>query len=245
MTERNHASSSTAAQRTAAYAEAYAAAQPDPGRQVVTVDLEAREFDWEFAPGSPTRAWGFNRTVPGPTLEATVGDVLEVRLTNRLPEPTVIHWHGLRIPAAMDGTEMVQHPVAPGETLHLPVPPARRGHLLVPLALQRDRAAGAGAVRRAHRARARRAGVRCRSGAGAGRRRAGEERPDQAARLVDRVARRARRQHPPGERQAGTRDPNGGGADRALAHRERCQRALCASSRWAAGLSGSSAPTAA
>ncbi len=54
--------------------------------------------------------------MPGPTLEARVGDVLEVRLTNRLPEPTVVHWHGLRIPAAMDGTEMVQRPIAPGHT---------------------------------------------------------------------------------------------------------------------------------
>ena len=99
----------------AAYAEAYAAAQPDAGRQAVVVNLEAREFDWEFVPGVSTRAWGFNGTVPGPILEATVGDVLEIRLTNRLPEPTVVHWHGLRIPAAMDGTEMVQRPVGPGE----------------------------------------------------------------------------------------------------------------------------------
>ena len=42
--------------------------------------------------------------------------MLELKLTNRLPEPTVVHWHGLRIPAAMDGTEMVQRPVQPGET---------------------------------------------------------------------------------------------------------------------------------
>jgi FtsP/CotA-like multicopper oxidase with cupredoxin domain len=41
---------------------------------------------------------------------------LEVRFTNRLSEPTLIHWHGLRIPAAMDGTQSVQRPVQPGET---------------------------------------------------------------------------------------------------------------------------------
>jgi FtsP/CotA-like multicopper oxidase with cupredoxin domain len=39
-----------------------------------------------------------------------------VQYTNRLPEATSIHWHGLRIPAPMDGTDMVQHPVAPGDT---------------------------------------------------------------------------------------------------------------------------------
>jgi FtsP/CotA-like multicopper oxidase with cupredoxin domain len=100
----------------AAYTRAYEAAVPHADRSVVEVDLEAREVDWEFVPGSVTRAWGFNGQVPGPVLEARVGDVLEVRLTNRLPEPTVIHWHGLRVPAAMDGTDMVQRPVAPGET---------------------------------------------------------------------------------------------------------------------------------
>jgi FtsP/CotA-like multicopper oxidase with cupredoxin domain len=73
-------------------------------------------MDWEFIPGRATRAWGFNGRVPGPTIEARVGDVVEVRLTNRLPEPTTIHWHGLRLPAAMDGTDMVQRPIAPGDT---------------------------------------------------------------------------------------------------------------------------------
>jgi FtsP/CotA-like multicopper oxidase with cupredoxin domain len=60
--------------------------------------------------------WGFNGQVPGPTIEARVGDVLELHLTNSLSEPTTIHWHGLRIPAAMDGTDMVQNPIRPGET---------------------------------------------------------------------------------------------------------------------------------
>jgi FtsP/CotA-like multicopper oxidase with cupredoxin domain len=97
-----------------AYAEAYAAAQPDPGGRVVSVELEAGEVDWEFVRGVTTRAWGFNARVPGPTIEAQVGDVLEIRLVNRLPEPTAIHWHGLRLPAAMDGTQMVQRPIPAG-----------------------------------------------------------------------------------------------------------------------------------
>jgi FtsP/CotA-like multicopper oxidase with cupredoxin domain len=45
-----------------------------------------------------------------------VGDTLVVRLINHLPEPTSIHWHGLRLPSAMDGTESVQRLVEPGET---------------------------------------------------------------------------------------------------------------------------------
>jgi FtsP/CotA-like multicopper oxidase with cupredoxin domain len=92
------------------------AAQPDAGRDIVTIELEAAEVDWEFVPGVRTRAWAYNGQVPGPVIEARVGDVLEVRLKNSLPEPTMIHWHGLRIPASMDGTEMVQRAVAPGET---------------------------------------------------------------------------------------------------------------------------------
>lgn len=99
-----------------AYTSAYSAAVPEADRSIVQVDLEAREVDWEFAAGRVTRAWGFNGQIPGPTIEARVGDVLEVRLTNRLPEPTTIHWHGLRVPAAMDGTDMVQHPIAVGGT---------------------------------------------------------------------------------------------------------------------------------
>jgi FtsP/CotA-like multicopper oxidase with cupredoxin domain len=99
-----------------AYTRAYEAAVPEPAGTVVSVVMEAREAEWEFTPGRATRAWTFNGQVPGPTIEARVGDVLEVRLTNRLPEPTTMHWHGLRLPAPMDGTDMVQRPVAPGET---------------------------------------------------------------------------------------------------------------------------------
>jgi FtsP/CotA-like multicopper oxidase with cupredoxin domain len=105
-----------AAAADALYREAYEIAQPDAGRKVVTVELEAREADWAVAPGAQVRAWTFNGQVPGPVLEGRVGDVLEVRLTNRLPEATAVHWHGMRLPAPMDGTEMVQPLVQPGET---------------------------------------------------------------------------------------------------------------------------------
>jgi len=99
-----------------AYRQAYEDAQPDPGGAVVLVELEAREDDWQITPGRPARAWTFNGQVPGPVIEARVGDVLEVRLTNHLSEPTTLHWHGIRLPAPMDGTDMVQDPVEPGAT---------------------------------------------------------------------------------------------------------------------------------
>jgi FtsP/CotA-like multicopper oxidase with cupredoxin domain len=82
----------------------------------VTVDLDAREFNWEFSPGQSIPGFGFNGSVPGPPIEANVGDTIEVRLTNSLPQATILHWHGIRLPAEMDGTGAVQRPVEPGET---------------------------------------------------------------------------------------------------------------------------------
>jgi FtsP/CotA-like multicopper oxidase with cupredoxin domain len=81
----------------------------------VVLDLEARETAWEVAPGYTIKGYGFNGKVPGPTIEARLGATLVVRLKNGLPEPTTIHWHGLRVPTAMDGTEAVRRPVRPGE----------------------------------------------------------------------------------------------------------------------------------
>lgn len=84
------------------------------GGRTITVELEARETEWEIEPGHTIPGFGFNGQVPGPTIEAERGDRLVVQLTNSLPEPTTIHWHGLRVPAEMDGTEMVQNPIPSG-----------------------------------------------------------------------------------------------------------------------------------
>jgi FtsP/CotA-like multicopper oxidase with cupredoxin domain len=83
---------------------------------VVSVELDAQEVDWEFAPGRSIPGFAYNGQVPGPTIEANVGDTIEVRLRNSLPQATTIHWHGVRVPAEMDGTEAVQTPVGRGET---------------------------------------------------------------------------------------------------------------------------------
>mgnify|MGYP000595489742 CR=1 FL=1 len=107
-----HSMHAPAADAPAMYDAAYAAAQPAPGGRVVAVDLEAREAEWEFVPGKAARAWTYNGWVPGPVLEGRVGDVLEVRLTNRLPEATTIHWHGLVLPNPMDGAADVTYSVA-------------------------------------------------------------------------------------------------------------------------------------
>ncbi|MEP6766078.1 MAG: multicopper oxidase family protein [Gemmatimonadaceae bacterium] len=82
----------------------------------IIVALEARATEWEIAPEKGVEGWGYNGQIPGPTIKARVGDTLVIRLKNSLPEPTTIHWHGLRIQSDMDGTDSVQRAVAPGET---------------------------------------------------------------------------------------------------------------------------------
>jgi len=77
--------------------------------------LTASEFDWKTSDQRSIRAWGFNRSFPGPVLKAKKGDEMVIRVMNDLPEATVIHWHGIRLPAAMDGTDSVQKPIEPGQ----------------------------------------------------------------------------------------------------------------------------------
>lgn len=80
------------------------------------IRLSARVADWPVGPGLPTRAWAYNGQVPGPEIRVREGDRLRVVLTNELPEPTTLHWHGLPVPHAMDGVpDLTQPAVQPGE----------------------------------------------------------------------------------------------------------------------------------
>ncbi len=63
--------------------------------------------------------WGYNGSVPGPTIEVTEGDRIRVRLINELPEPTSIHWHGLEIPNSQDGAGGVTEPPTPPGGTHV------------------------------------------------------------------------------------------------------------------------------
>lgn len=79
--------------------------------------LVAEEFEHEFAPGSKATCWGYNGSTPGPTIEAIEGDRVRIFVTNRLREPTTIHWHGLILPSGMDGVGGLSQPhIKPGET---------------------------------------------------------------------------------------------------------------------------------
>jgi len=78
-------------------------------------ELTAGEFQWDIAPGKTVEVWGFNNQLPGPIIEANKGDTLNIKVKNNLIEPTIIHWHGIRLPSSMDGTDDVQKPIEPGE----------------------------------------------------------------------------------------------------------------------------------
>ncbi len=62
--------------------------------------------------------WGYNGSIPGPTIEVTEGDHIRVILINELPEPTSIHWHGLEIPNEQDGAGGVTEPPTPPGGTH-------------------------------------------------------------------------------------------------------------------------------
>lgn len=97
---------------------------PDPGIVEVHLESVAAEVDYRGDgvrtavaayrdAGSPTSA----TTVPGPLIVANVGDTLIVRFTNRIADrTTTIHWHGLRLPAEMDGNPMLSGAVYPDKS---------------------------------------------------------------------------------------------------------------------------------
>jgi FtsP/CotA-like multicopper oxidase with cupredoxin domain len=62
-----------------------------------------------------TDVLAFNGSLPGPVLRVKQGSTLRVRYENRLAEPSTVHWHGIRLPNAMDGVpDLTQKAVAPG-----------------------------------------------------------------------------------------------------------------------------------
>ncbi len=67
----------------------------------------------EFAPGMKVNMWGYNGSSPGPTIECVEGDKVRIFVTNRLPEHTTIHWHGILLPSGMDGVGGLSQPAIP------------------------------------------------------------------------------------------------------------------------------------
>jgi blue copper oxidase len=87
-----------------------------------TVDRDGRKvFDLRFTsgesrlvPDGASETWGLNGTYLGPTLRAERGDRVRVDVTNGVDDPTTLHWHGMHLPARMDGGP--HQTIDPGET---------------------------------------------------------------------------------------------------------------------------------
>lgn len=81
-------------------------------RRTVELTLTAAPARLELRPGTATDVYAYNGQVPGPTLELREGDSVVIHFRNALREPSTIHWHGIHLPFATDGSPF--HPVAPG-----------------------------------------------------------------------------------------------------------------------------------
>ena len=80
-------------------------------------NLETSVIGWNILPDQQVEAYAFNGQVPGPQIRVDEGDRLRINVTNKLDDPTSVHWHGLILPNAMDGAaDITQAPIEPGET---------------------------------------------------------------------------------------------------------------------------------
>lgn len=80
-------------------------------------ELTCQNVEWEVTPGKVEKAMAFNGIVPGPTLRVVEGQPVRVHVRNDMDQSTAVHWHGQRVPNAMDGVPFVtQKPIKPGET---------------------------------------------------------------------------------------------------------------------------------
>ncbi|MBI3772769.1 MAG: copper resistance system multicopper oxidase [Gammaproteobacteria bacterium] len=103
-----------------AWAQERATANTNTGTAPVLIgtefDLIVEETAVNFT-GTPRMATVVNGSLPAPTLRWREGDTVTLRVTNRLNEPTAIHWHGIILPYEMDGVPGISfHGIAPGET---------------------------------------------------------------------------------------------------------------------------------
>ncbi|MBX9578818.1 MAG: multicopper oxidase domain-containing protein [Gemmataceae bacterium] len=94
-------------------------------------ELTASQFTQQIAnfPIKTAQVWGYNNSTPGPTLIANEGEAVRVTITNRLPEPTTIHFHGMHQPNEDDGVAGISqpNPIQPGETFTYEFTPGHAG----------------------------------------------------------------------------------------------------------------------
>lgn len=84
---------------------------------VKVFELVPMAVQQEFHPGVKMNVYGYNGSMPGPTIEVTQGDRVRIIVTNELPEDTFVHWHGFELPVQYDGAAtLTQNPIKPGKS---------------------------------------------------------------------------------------------------------------------------------
>ena len=83
---------------------------------VVEVSLTASDNEVQILNGNSTKVYNYNKSFPGPLIEAKCGDRLVVHFFNDISEPSTITWHGLLTDANQDGSVISQLPVMPGDS---------------------------------------------------------------------------------------------------------------------------------
>jgi FtsP/CotA-like multicopper oxidase with cupredoxin domain len=94
-------------------------------------ELTASQFTQQIAnfPIKTAQVWGYNGSTPGPTLIAYEGETVRITITNKLPEPTTIHFHGMHEPNQDDGVAGISqpNPIQPGQTYTYEFAPGHQG----------------------------------------------------------------------------------------------------------------------
>jgi FtsP/CotA-like multicopper oxidase with cupredoxin domain len=98
---------------------------------VKVFDLVTSVIRWQILPTVSVDAYAFNGQVPGPTLRFRQGDRVRINVTNRLPDTTTVHWHGLVLPNVMDGpASITQKPIERGQVYHYEFTAVQSGSFL-------------------------------------------------------------------------------------------------------------------
>lgn len=101
---------------TADFEEAYPE-HASPSGEIIEYALSAAPAQVTIDEEMEIEMWAYNGQVPGPQLNVELGQTIKINFTNNLPQETTIHFHGIRVPNAMDGVPGVnQEAIQPGQS---------------------------------------------------------------------------------------------------------------------------------
>ena len=88
-----------------------------PNGKIIEYPITAEQTPINLPQGRIINSWTYNKTTPGPEIRISLGDTLRIPFTNKLPQETTIHFHGIRVPNLMDGVpEITQNPIPPNHS---------------------------------------------------------------------------------------------------------------------------------